>query len=313
MSSNVHHQPVMAQEVVDVLRHVPPGLVVDATVGAGGHAVRILRDLDHVEVLGIDRDDEALRVAEAALAPYRSRVGLVRARFDDLGPLVEKSGHSSLSGLFMDLGVSSMQLDQAGRGFSYRHDGPLDMRMDRREDLSAREVVNGYDQSRLAALIRTGSDERYAGRIAAAIVAARPIETTEALAGVIAGAIPAPARRRGGHPAKRTFQSLRVEVNSELSILASTIDVGFGLLAPGGVCAVLTYHSGEDRIVKDRFMRAAGLPCRCPTGLPCRCPASHPAVKLLWRKARRPCRAEIDSNSRSSSARLRAAEKVMVL
>ena len=212
--------------------------------------------------------------------------------------------------MLFDLGVSSPQLDQAERGFSYRHDAPLDMRMDRSSGLTAADVVNTYDVADLAAVLREYGDERFATRIARAIVAARPVTTTGQLADLVRDAIPAPARRRGGHPAKRTFQAVRIEVNRELDILPSSLDQGIDLLAPGGRIAVLSYHSGEDRIVKDRLRQAETGGCTCPPGLPCVCGA-EPTVRLLKRGGWTPSPAELSENPRSESARLRAAERLL--
>ena len=218
-------------------------------------------------------------------------------------------GLTSLSGAIFDLGVSSPQLDRGERGFSYRNDGPLDMRMDPDSDLTAADIVNGYAESRLAEVIGTYGDERFAARIARAIVSARPIETTAELATIIRDAIPAPARRRGGHPAKRTFQAIRIEVNRELEVLGASIDDAIDVLVPGGRCAVLAYHSGEDRIVKDRFRYAATGGCTCPPGLPCVCDAVQ-TVRLLKQGAWTASDVEVAANPRAESARLRAVEKL---
>jgi 16S rRNA (cytosine1402-N4)-methyltransferase len=218
---------------------------------------------------------------------------------------------SGQSGVLFDLGVSSMQLDDPERGFSYRGDGPLDMRADRRQSTTAADVVNGYDEGSLARVLARHGEERFAGRIARAVVAARPLSTTGQLAEIVRDAIPAPARRRGGHPAKRTFQAIRIEVNGELATLGAAIDRAIDLLVPGGRCVVLAYHSGEDRIVKDRFAEAVTGGCVCPPRLPCVCGAV-PRVRLVWRGAHRPGPAELAANPRSESARLRAAEKLEV-
>jgi 16S rRNA (cytosine1402-N4)-methyltransferase len=301
------HLPVMVAEVVDVLRPGPPGVIVDATVGAGGHAAALLDALPAHTLLGLDRDDEALALAGQRLAPYGDRVELRRANFDELGEMAP----AGVSGVLFDLGVSSMQLDDPDRGFSYRGDGPLDMRADRRQALTAAGVVNGYDEVDLARVLALHGEERFARRIAKAIVAARPVSTTGQLADLVRDAIPAPARRRGGHPAKRTFQAIRIAVNGELSTLGDTIDAALDLLVAGGRCAVLAYHSGEDRIVKDRFVAAETGGCTCPPQLPCVCGAV-PTVRLVWRGAHRPGPAELAANPRSESARLRAAEKLEV-
>jgi len=295
----------MVAEVVEVLRAVPPGPIVDATLGAGGHAAALLDALPDHTLIGVDRDDEALALAGEALARFGDRVTLRRVNFDEMGQL----GLGGVSGVLFDLGVSSMQLDDPERGFSYRGDGPLDMRADRRQSLTAADVVNGYDQAALARVLARHGEERFAGRIARAVVSARPLSTTGRLAEVVRDAIPAAARRRGGHPAKRSFQAIRIEVNGELATLGATIDRAIDLLVPGGRCVVLAYHSGEDRIVKDRLVEAVTGGCVCPPRLPCVCGAV-PRVRLVWRGAHRPGPAELAANPRSESARLRAAEKL---
>ena len=214
-------------------------------------------------------------------------------------------------GVLFDLGVSSPQVDRPERGFSYAVDGPLDMRMDRTQPTTAADVVNLYDERRLARVVARYGDERHAGRIARGIVGARPLRTTGELVDVIRASIPAPARRRGGHPAKRTFQAIRIEVNGELELLPEAIDQSIDVLVPAGRCVVLAYHSGEDRIVKDRFAEAATGGCVCPPGLPCTCGAQA-VVRLLNRRARRPRPDEVARNPRAESARLRAVERLPV-
>jgi 16S rRNA (cytosine1402-N4)-methyltransferase len=303
------HRPVMVDEVVELLRTVPSGTVVDATVGGGGHAVAILDALSHVRVLGLDRDADAVAAATESLARFGDRVEVRQVRFDALTDTMNELGLQTVAGVLFDLGVSSPQFDRAERGFSYRHDAPLDMRMDQRQARSAADVVNDTDEHELARILRVHGDERYASRIARAIVGARPIATTTALADIVRDAIPAPARRRGGHPAKRTFQALRIEVNDELSVLPDALDQAIDALAPGGRCVVLSYHSGEDRIVKARFREAATGGCTCPPGLPCQCGAT-PLVRELRPLKRRPSAAEIADNRRAESAVLRAVEKI---
>ena len=302
------HQPVMVTEVTDLFGPVPSGPVVDATVGAGGHARALLEAHGHIDVVGLDQDADAIAAAADALRPFASRVVLRHARFDRMTMICEELGHERLSGVLFDLGVSSPQFDRRERGFSYGGDGPLDMRMDRSRATTADDVVNGYDEDHLSRVLATYGDERFARRIARAIVAARPISGTAELADVIRDAIPAPARRRGGHPARRTFQAIRIEVNRELEILPGAIDQAVDLLRPGGRCVVLAYHSGEDRIVKRRFTEAATGGCACPPGLPCVCGA-RPRVRHL-RRGVRPTVAEIAANPRAQSARLRAVEKL---
>jgi len=300
------HHPVMVAEVVELFAPVPPGLVVDLTVGGGGHAGALLAAHEHLRLVGIDRDGDALVEAARALARFGERVvALHRARFDRVGELVEPP----VSGVLADLGVSSYQLDRPARGFSYRHAGPLDMRMDQRQARTAAVVVNTLDERTLARAIAAAGEPRFARRIAGRIVAARPLATTAELAEVVRQAIPAPARRTGGHPARAVFQAVRLAVNDELAVLDPTLDAAVDLLAPRGRLVVLAYHSGEDRIVKHRFAEAASGGCTCPPGLPCGCGA-RPRVRLLNRGARTPSAAEVAAHPRSSSGRLRACERL---
>ncbi len=288
----------MVDEVVDLLRPVPAGVIVDATVGAGGHSAAILTELPEVSVLGLDRDEDALEAAAATLARFGGRVTLRQIRFDALAATMEELDVDRLAGALFDLGVSSPQFDRADRGFSYRHEGPLDMRMDRSQARSAADIVNGEDEESLARILRAYGDERYARRIAHAIVVARPLHTTTELASVVRDAIPAPARRRGGHPARRTFQALRIAVNDELDALPVALDEVIERLLPGGRCAVISYHSGEDRIVKARFRAAATGGCTCPPGMPCTCGATA-VVRELRPLKRRPSTAERADNPRA--------------
>lgn len=302
------HAPVMRDEIVAAFAPVPAGVVLDATLGGAGHSVAILDAREDLSVLGIDRDPQALDAARTRLAPYGGRAMTYRARFDQLREAMAAHAVERLSGALFDLGVSSHQLDVADRGFSYRHDGPLDMRMDTDAPWSAADVVNGYPAERLADVLQRYGDERFAKRIAAAIVAARPIESTTELAAVVTAAIPAPARRTGGHPAKRTFQAIRIEVNGELDALPGALDAAIDALAPGGRLAVLAYHSGEDRIVKQRIRQAETGGCECPPDLPCVCGAIQ-TVRVV-RAPKRPSAAEQAANPRAASARLRVAEKI---
>ncbi|MFN2606499.1 MAG: 16S rRNA (cytosine(1402)-N(4))-methyltransferase RsmH [Acidimicrobiales bacterium] len=302
------HRPAMVAEVTGLFTPVPPGPVVDATVGAGGHARALLAAHPHLELIGLDRDPDAVAAATEALLPFAGRAVVRQARFDRLGDICEELGHERVSGVLFDLGVSSPQLDRSERGFSYRADGPLDMRMDPGQAMTAADVVNGYDEDRLAAVLAGSGEERFARRVARAMVAARPLATTGELAEVVRSAIPAPARRRGGHPARRSFQAIRIEVNGELAVLPGAVDTAIDLLTPGGRAAVLSYHSGEDRIVKARFAEAATGGCTCPPRLPCQCGA-QPRVRHL-RRGSRPTAAEVAANRRAESARLRAVEKL---
>jgi 16S rRNA (cytosine1402-N4)-methyltransferase len=302
------HVPVMRDEIVDTFSAVPMGVVLDATLGGGGHAEAILDSRDDLRLLGLDRDPDALDAATARLDRFGDRVMTHRCRFDELDAAMHAHSIDALSGALFDLGVSSPQLDRAERGFSYRNEGPLDMRMDSDARWSADDVVNGYSEAELARVIREHGDERFATRIARAIVAARPIETTTRLAEVVTSAIPAPARRTGGHPAKRTFQAIRIEVNGELDALPVALDKAIGALVPGGRLAVLSYHSGEDRIAKDRIRQAETGGCECPPELPCVCGAVK-TVRIVRGVRKRPTPAEQAANPRASSARLRVAEK----
>lgn len=320
-ASSFQHRPVMLDEVVELIGPLPPGTFLDATLGGGSHAEAILAAHDQLSLVGVDRDPTALAAAADRLSRFGDRFTSYRTRFDQLDRVLDDQGTAQggagesggpvagLSGFLFDLGVSSPQLDRAGRGFSFRNDGPLDMRMDPDAPLSADDVVNTYDQRDLAELIRRNSDERFATRIAAAIVAARPVRTTNELAEIVVNAIPAPARRRGGHPAKRTFQAIRIEVNDELTILGPALDRVLDALVPGGRGIVITYHSGEDRITKDAFRRRTtddrprDIPI-APGGLP------GPDYQIVRPMARRPTDAEVEDNPRAASARLRAIERI---
>jgi 16S rRNA (cytosine1402-N4)-methyltransferase len=303
------HRPVLLDEVVELFAPVPGGVVVDATVGGGGHARAVLAAHDHLRVLGLDRDADAVDAARNALAPFGARAQVVQARFDRLEAVLLENGHDSASGVLFDLGVSSPQLDRADRGFSFRREGPLDMRMDLTQERRAADLVNELGEDELTALLQQFGDERHARRIARAIVRHRPLQTTLQLESVIRAAIPAAARRRGGHPARRTFQALRIAVNDELSVLQPALEQAVRVLRPGGRCVAIAYHSGEDRIVKDTFAVAATGGCTCPPGLPCVCGA-RPVVRLMRRGARKASPPEVEVNPRAESARLRAVEKL---
>ncbi|MEA3019321.1 MAG: rRNA (cytosine1402-N4)-methyltransferase [Actinomycetota bacterium] len=303
------HEPVMVGEIVDLLGPVPPGTIVDATVGGGGHAAALLDASSHVRVAGLDRDPDAVEAAATRLARFGDRVTVHHARFDRIDEVVRELGSPDVVGALFDLGVSSHQLDRGERGFSHRFDAPLDMRMDPTVGRTAADIVNTYSHEQLVTMLHTHGDERHATRIARAIVAGRPITTTTQLVDIIRNAIPAPARRTGGHPATRSFQAMRIEVNEELDVLQPALEIAIDLLVPGGRCAVLAYHSGEDRIVKSTFRTAATGGCTCPPGLPCVCGAV-PTVRLLKRGAWKPSKDEIARNRRSESARLRAVEKL---
>jgi 16S rRNA (cytosine1402-N4)-methyltransferase len=317
MSQAFPHQPVMAAEVVDFLAPVPPGLVVDATLGGAGHAAAILDAHPQLSVLGIDRDPAAVAAAVPELARFGERAIVRQARFDEVGALVQRlqadagvpSGQQGLSGALFDLGVSSPQLDVAGRGFSYRQDAPLDMRMDPTSGRTAADVVNEFDEDTLTALFVENGERRFGRRIARAIIASRPHFATGELADVVRAAIPAATRRTGGHPARRVFQAIRIAVNEELDQLNRALDDTLDLLRTGGRCVVISYHSGEDRLVKAKFVSASTGGCVCPPGLPCVCGAI-PGYRLVVRGSRRPSPDEVVRNRRSEAARLRVIERI---
>lgn len=304
MSQVYEHRAVMVAEVVDLFQPVPAGVVVDATVGGGGHAAALLEAHPHLRLLGLDRDPDAVAAARARLAPWGGRAEVVRARFDAMLDLLP----SAPVGVLFDLGVSSPQLDRPERGFSYRSEGPLDMRMDPTGGPTAAELVNALPEDELVGLLVANGEGRWARAIARAVVRARPLRTTTGLAEVVAGAVPAPARRRG-HPASRVFQALRIQVNDELGVLGRTLASAVDALVPGGRVVVASYHSGEDRLVKAVLAEAATGGCQCPPGLPCVCGA-RPWARLLNRGARLASPEEVAANPRASAARLRAAERL---
>jgi 16S rRNA (cytosine1402-N4)-methyltransferase len=307
-----HHLPVMVDRVVELFAVAPSGWLVDATLGGGGHAEALLDADPDRRLLGLDQDIRAISAAGVRLARFGDRFRSAHVRFDHMAEVAHDIAHpgekEGVSGVLFDLGVSSPQLDEADRGFSYRADGPLDMRMDRRRSRTAADLVNELAAQQLADTLRRYGDERFAYRIARAIVAARPIDSTARLAEVVANAVPAPARR-SGHPARKTFQALRIAVNEELEILADSLDQAIDLLTPGGRCVALAYHSGEDRIVKDRFRLAVTGGCECPPGLPCACGAV-PTARFVKRGSEKASAVEIEANRRSESVRLRVIEKI---
>ncbi len=306
-TGSTYHNPVMVREVVDFMEPVAAGIIVDGTFGGGGHALALLDRFPEVTVIGIDRDPDAI-----ANAPVHPRLSLVQANFAELMEVVagergtEPSDSPHVDGVLLDLGISSHQVDTAERGFSFRRAGPLDMRMGPDTALDASELVNEWDVDRLTSIFRDYGEERFARRIARAIVAARPVDDTEKLAAVVADAIPA-AARRPGHPARRIFQALRIAVNDELGALAAGLDAAIEAIRPGGRVVVISYHSLEDRLVKQRF--AAGAAGRTfPPDLPVREYGDAAELRLLGRTL--PSTKEIEKNPRARSAVLRAAEKV---
>lgn len=271
----------------------------------------MLESAPRASLIGIDRDDVALDASRAHLAPYEERVRLARGDFKELSAVLERFGVAQVRGVLLDLGVSSPQLDDPSRGFSFREGGPLDMRMDTSAPLTAAHVVNEYPERDLTRIIGRYGEERFARRVARAIVAARPIADTEALADVVRDAIPAATRRTGGHPARRTFQAIRIEVNGELTALERVLEDVVDVLEPGGRVAVLSYHSLEDRMVKNKFNEES-RGCVCPPDFPvCACGAEA-RIRVLTRKPIRPPAEEVEGNPRSSAAKLRAAERLAV-
>lgn len=300
-----YHEPVLVSEVVDMFKPLTAGVVVDATFGGGGHTRRMLEELaDEIRIVGIDRDPDALANAE-----QEDRLTVIKGNFGDMRHLLGQADVDAPVGFLFDLGVSSHQLDEGARGFSYHQAGPLDMRMGDDVELTASEIVNEWSHGDLASIIRRYGEEKMAGRIATAIIAHRPITSTDELARIVAEAMPA-ALRRGGHPARRTFQAIRIAVNDELGAITRGLDDALDMLAPGGRCAVISYHSLEDRLVKQRFA-AGAVGCVCPPELPvCACDAD-PELRILTRKPIEPGPTEIAANPRARSARMRVAEKTL--
>ena len=297
---------------MDALAIKPDGIYVDGTAGGGGHSFEIARRLTTGRLIAIDQDEAAIKAASAKLAPLGERALVVRNNFRHVADVLDTLGIQEIDGILLDLGVSSYQLDTPERGFSYMADAPLDMRMDMRAEKNAYDVVNGYSENDLRRILFEYGEERFAGRIASRIVQARaehPIETTGELTALIKSAIPAAARDGGHHPAKRSFQAIRIEVNSELDVIRPALEAAMKRLRPGGRMAVITFHSLEDRMVKQTFADMASG-CTCPKGLPvCVC-GKKPQVKVISRKPILPDEEELESNPRSRSAKLRVAEKL---
>jgi 16S rRNA (cytosine1402-N4)-methyltransferase len=307
------HVPVMLDRVVALLAPAltsPGAVLVDATLGLGGHSAALLQRLPTLRLVGLDRDPEALELAGQRLEAYASRVTVVHAVYDQLPQVLAELGLPRVHGILFDLGVSSLQLEHAERGFAYAQDAPLDMRMNQGEGSTAADVVNSYSATELARVLQEYGEERFARRIAAAVVRARetePVTTSARLAELVRAAIPAATRRTGGHPAKRTFQALRIEVNDELAVLERALPEALAALSVGGRIVVLTYHSLEDRVVKR--VLAAGASTDIPPDLPVVPPGHEPQLRLLTR-GEQPTEEELTANPRAASARLRAAERV---
>jgi 16S rRNA (cytosine1402-N4)-methyltransferase len=308
------HLPVMRDRVLELLAPAldqPGAVLVDATLGRAGHAGALLTAHPELRLIGIDTDAAAIDESRQILAAFSDRVTLVQAVYDELPRILADAGHSAVQGVFFDLGVSSPQLDEPSRGFAYSQDAPLDMRMNQASQLTAADVVNTYPADRLARVLREYGEERFASRIAAAVVRERarePLTSTSRLADIVRESIPAPARRTGGNPAKRTFQALRIEVNGELEALKRALPAALDAIAVGGRIVALAYHSLEDRAVKREL--ASRSTDTTPPGLPVSLAASRPQFRLLTRGAERPGPDELAANSRAAPARLRAAERI---
>ena len=313
MGETYLHRPVLLHECIEALAIRPDGIYLDGTLGRGGHSEEIAKRLsDKGRLLCVDRDRQALEEAGRRLAPWADRITFLHGNFADLDALMDRAGVAAADGMLFDLGVSSPQLDDPERGFSYMHDAPLDMRMDRDDALTAWTVVNQWPREALRRVLSQYGEERYAGPIAAAIDKARrkaPIETTGQLVEVIKGALPAAALREKQHPAKRSFQGIRIAVNDELASVSRMLQAAIPRLNPGGRLAVISFHSLEDRIVKSE-LAAAAKGCTCPPEFPvCVC-GKTPQVKLVTRKPILPGEDELEENPRARSAKLRVAEKV---
>lgn len=306
------HYSVLLKETIEGLDIKENGIYVDGTLGGGGHAFQIAGRLQpEGRLVGIDQDEAAIEAATKRLSPFGDRVTIVRSNYENMKAVLEELNIFGVDGIVLDLGVSSYQLDTVERGFSYKYDTALDMRMDTRQKLTARDIVNEYSQSQLFHMIKDYGEDQFASNIAKHIVRAReekPIETTYELNDIIKAAIPAKMRATGGHPSKRTFQAIRIECNRELEVLKNTLDTMVDLLNPGGRLCIITFHSLEDRIVKNAFRRAEN-PCICPKEFPvCVC-GKKPQGKQITRKPILPGEQELEENSRSKSAKLRIFEK----
>lgn len=308
-----NHTSVLLKETIEGLKIKPDGIYVDGTLGGGGHSFEIAKRLnDNGRLIGIDQDEAAILAAGERLKDFGDKVIIVRSNYRNALSVLHDLGIEKIDGMMLDLGVSSYQLDTQERGFSYRYDAPLDMRMDLRQTLTAKDIVNGYSETELFHIIRDYGEDRFAKNIAKHIVMARakkPIETTGELNEIIRAAIPAKMRAEGGHPSKRTYQAIRIECNKELEVLKESLEELIGILNPGGRLCIITFHSLEDRIVKTAFKKAEN-PCTCPSSFPvCVC-GKKSQGKVITGKPVLPCEEEMESNPRSKSAKLRIFEKI---
>ena len=312
MEENYGHKPVLLHECLGALAIKPDGIYLDGTLGGAGHSLEICRSLTTGRLIGVDRDLVALEAAKKRLYRHAKKVTLVHDNFENVGAILTALGLDRIDGMLFDLGVSSPQLDDAERGFSYMADAPLDMRMDKRQRLTARDIVNDYSEAELFRIIRDYGEDRFAKNIAKHIVQARkekPIETTGELNAIIRGAIPMKVQVTGGHPSKRTYQAIRIELNHELDVLRDTLDTMIDLLDDGGRICIITFHSLEDRIVKSNFKKNEN-PCTCPSNFPvCVC-GKKSKGRVVTRKPVLPSEKELEENSRSKSAKLRVFERV---
>lgn len=307
------HKSVLLWETIEGLNIKPDGIYVDGTLGGAGHSLEIVKKLGvNGRHIGIDQDAAAIAAATERLKPYEEKVTIVRSNYSAMKEILKEHAPDGVDGIMLDLGVSSYQLDTVERGFGYKNDAPLDMRMDQRQSLTAKDIVNGYSEMELFRIIKDYGEDQFAKNIAKHIVRARadkPIETTFELNEIIKAAIPAKMRATGGHPSKRTFQAIRIECNRELEVLRDTLDDMIEALRPGGRLCIITFHSLEDRIVKSSFKKAEN-PCVCPPSFPiCTC-GNHSQGKVITRKPILPGEEELEENKRSKSAKLRIFEKI---
>lgn len=305
------HKSVLLDEVIENMKIDPKGIYVDGTLGGGGHSYEIATKLSTGKLIGLDQDEAAIQASQVRLEKFADKVTIIRSNYSEIKAILNSMQIDKVNGILLDLGVSSYQLDTPERGFSYREDAPLDMRMDKRNEKTAKDIINEYDEMELYRIIRNYGEDRFAKNIAKHIIQARmdkPIETTFQLNDIIRAAIPAKVRARGGHPSKRTYQAIRIELNKELDALKDTLSDMIDLLLPGGRLLIITFHSLEDRIVKESFRRNEN-PCSCPHDFPvCVC-GKKPKGRIITKKPIQPSVEELEFNRRSKSAKLRIFER----